>query len=551
MAINDSSATPEALNLIPTIITPPSHGTVEVSDLTGVVTYTPALRFTGVDTFTYRICDVSTPTPVCATAPVLVTVPSPIAAVDDAATTPQNTVVAVDVLANDTITPGGSDLDPASVAVSTAAANGSTAVNPETGVISYTPAANFSGTDAFGYVMCDASIPTVLCDSATVTVVVTANVVIADDDTSYTLPGTAMPIDVLGNDTVTDNGAPLDPASVTVTTAPTGGTTTVDPATGVITYTPAADFAGTDTFSYRVCDESTPTPVCDPATVTVTVPKTGLSFVKHAVVDDTNGDGVTSIGDTIGYTFTVTNIGDISVNGIGVVDAKAGETTCPVSELAAGQSTECVAVDGHVITAEDAVTGVSNSALVVGVTNCPEGAGQCLPDVEVKSEVNTVVTPVSSDARLTVTKTGAWTDGDGDGAVSVGDTVTWEITVINPGTAAVDDLVVSDPSAGEVTCPVTHLEAGESTACVVPAHQITAADIAEGSVSNTAGASGVGPVEAVVSPAVTTTVTLPAGQLSYTGFNPWGFVGYAVLALIVGSALTLLGSRRRRPEAES
>ena len=60
------------------------------------------------------------------------------------------------------------------------------------------------------------------------------------------------------------------PASVTVTVAPAHGTTSVDPLTGAITYTPDADWSGTDTFTYQVCDTGTPA-LCDTAVVTVDV----------------------------------------------------------------------------------------------------------------------------------------------------------------------------------------------------------------------------------------------------------------------------------------
>src|SRR5208337_722431 len=85
------------------------------------------------------------------------------------AVTPENKAVTIAVLANDTA--GGGTINPASVAVSTAAAHGSTTVNTTTGAITYTPATGFVGTDTFKYTVADtdgvASVP------ATVTVTVT------------------------------------------------------------------------------------------------------------------------------------------------------------------------------------------------------------------------------------------------------------------------------------------------------------------------------------------------------------------------------------------
>jgi uncharacterized repeat protein (TIGR01451 family) len=73
-------------------------------------------------------------------------------------------------------------------------------------------------------------------------------------------------IPVLGNDTDPEND--IDPTSVTITSDPSNGTAQVDPVTGDVTYEPAANFNGSDAFSYQVCDAALN---CDNATVSITV----------------------------------------------------------------------------------------------------------------------------------------------------------------------------------------------------------------------------------------------------------------------------------------
>ena len=64
----------------------------------------------------------------------------------------------------------------------------------------------------------------------------------------------------------------LDPTSVQIGAVPTNGNTAVDPVTGVITYTPNANFAGTDSFTYTfLYGEGS---LSNSATVTVTVGST-------------------------------------------------------------------------------------------------------------------------------------------------------------------------------------------------------------------------------------------------------------------------------------
>ncbi|MGA3006001.1 MAG: right-handed parallel beta-helix repeat-containing protein, partial [Acetobacteraceae bacterium] len=80
--------------------------------------------------------------------------PSP-TAVADTATAEENQAVTIAVLSVDT-DPGGT-LDPGSVAISTAPADGTATVSATTGAITYTPAAGFYGTDSFQYSVADVS----------------------------------------------------------------------------------------------------------------------------------------------------------------------------------------------------------------------------------------------------------------------------------------------------------------------------------------------------------------------------------------------------------
>jgi hypothetical protein len=98
------------------------------------------------------------------------------------------------------------------------------------------------------------------------------------DDTATAPPGVSVLIPLLANDT--DPNANLDPTSVTVVTQPAHGTVTIDPVTGAASYTPTPGFTGVDTFTYQVCDKGleaasrTEAPLCQTATVTITVPNT-------------------------------------------------------------------------------------------------------------------------------------------------------------------------------------------------------------------------------------------------------------------------------------
>jgi hypothetical protein len=99
-------------------------------------------------------------------------------------------------------------------------------------------------------------------------VLAAASTIAANPDAARTPQNTPVTTPVLANDT--GSGSPLDPGSVTIITPSAHGTAAVNP-DGSVTFTPAPGFTGTTTYSYRVCDNSRPTPVCDTAVVTITV----------------------------------------------------------------------------------------------------------------------------------------------------------------------------------------------------------------------------------------------------------------------------------------
>lgn len=92
-------------------------------------------------------------------------------AVGDSTITPPNTVVTIDVVANDT--PGSGTFDLTTIANTTPPLNG-TVVNNFDGTFTYTPNTDFSSLfpDTFDYTVCDTGAPTPSCATATVSIIV-------------------------------------------------------------------------------------------------------------------------------------------------------------------------------------------------------------------------------------------------------------------------------------------------------------------------------------------------------------------------------------------
>jgi uncharacterized repeat protein (TIGR01451 family) len=237
--------------VVDSVSQPVGGATVGIASITidGTVRFVPNASFRGIATFTYAMSDGANP----ATATVRVVVlNAPPDALDDEASTASATPVDLDVLANDRDANG----DALSVIGVAPPTNGSVVVGPG-GVLTYTPNVGFKGIDTFAYIVTDGT------DTATAIarVDVANSPPLGGADRRTTRAGTAITIDVLGND-FDPNGDALSVVGLFV--APSHGTAAVNP-DGTVGYVPNAGFKGLDTFVYSVSDGT------DSATATVTV----------------------------------------------------------------------------------------------------------------------------------------------------------------------------------------------------------------------------------------------------------------------------------------
>jgi len=253
--------------------------TVNYNSGTGLFEYTPTATFSGIDTFTYTICD-DNPIPNCSTATVTITVTdtgNPIAVNDLENTTEDTPITTGNVLINDSIVD-----DATIVSFDAASTSGGTVVNNNDGTFDYTPPTGFAGVDTFTYTICDDDSPIVSCSTATVTIVVLdgGNPIAVDDSISITEDTTSStPINAIANDTTTDGATYL---LLSLDTTGTIGAVT-DNGDGTFGYIPAPGFAGIDTFNYTICDDDSPIASCSTATVTVIVTDEGNPLAVNDV----------------------------------------------------------------------------------------------------------------------------------------------------------------------------------------------------------------------------------------------------------------------------
>ncbi len=205
---------------------------------------------------------------------------------------------------------------------------GGTIVINTNGTFSYTPLLNFNGTDTYLYTVCDNGQPTNQCAMATITILVLPvnDPPVAQNDNFTMNEDAVLNGDVSLND---DDGDPEIVQTLTYTlisggTASANGTLMLN-TNGTFTYTPNADFNGTVSFVYQVCDNGTPV-LCATATATITINPVNDAPVAQndnfTIPANTLLNGNVALNDTdvdntpAELTFSVVNTSSAGVNGM-------------------------------------------------------------------------------------------------------------------------------------------------------------------------------------------------------------------------------------------
>ena len=292
-----------------------------------------------------------------------------------------------------------------------------------------------------------------------------------------------------GNVTLTDvaivdnlAGFTFDAGQVTtgITLAPGASAT----ATGSYTVTEADVLAGSvvNTATARAKDPEDEDPTIVPSTRPEPTDSPNGHITINKVTTSTPANGATyALGETIAYSITAANDGNLTVSNITVNDALTGDTWT-ITSLAPGASQTFTAT--YVVTEADLITGfVRNVATATGTTE----------DGEPGVTPGTREDPTDpANGHITVTK--VTTSATPAAGYAVGDVITYSITATNDGNLTMTNVSIIDSlpgfafDAGQVTTGLT-LAPGASVT-VTGSYTVTAADQAAGTVVNNATATG-------------------------------------------------------------
>jgi hypothetical protein len=298
---NDTDIDSPKQTLTVEIVDAPDHGIATVN-IDGSVHYVSNDDYNGTDSFTYRLKDSDNAYSAEPHATVTLTINpinDPPRLGDDSAITDEGTSVNIDVLANDTDIDVGGSINTNTLAIASNPSNGTVAINADKS-ITYTPNVGFNGADSFTYTVADDKGES---STATVNVAVSARP-IAGNDSTTTNEEVPVDINLVTNDSDADGS--LNLSTISINQSGNGQVEILG--NGVVRYTPNKDFAGTDTFTYTIKDNTGAESL--PATVTIAI--NNLNDAPVANNDTNNNNGLSVDEDSFVDIPVLTN--DIDVD---------------------------------------------------------------------------------------------------------------------------------------------------------------------------------------------------------------------------------------------
>ncbi len=396
----------------------------------GVVTYTPAANFNGTATLPYTVQDNSSATSNQATITITVTNTNdlPIAGNDTDLTTAEETALVITVLANDsdpdgTIAANTVDLDPTTSEIDNAhiTNDGNWSVNTS-GVVTFTPKANFNGATSLTYTVQDNSGGTSNIATISVTVTPMNDAPVANGDNATTNEETAVSVNVTTNDTDIDGTIAANTVDLDVTTPGIQNTINVDNVgawsvntTGDVIFTPVANFQGSATRVYTVNDNGGAT--SNQATISIAVVDINDAPVAVNDIVATNEDAAVTIqiltNDTDGDGTIAANTVDLDPGTGGIQSAytDGNNNSYTVSTLGIVSFTPAANFNGtatRTYTVNDNDGATSNAATITVTVNAVNDAPVAVNDAASTSEETLVtVTVLTND-----------TDPDGNATIN-------------------------------------------------------------------------------------------------------------------------------------
>ena len=501
-----------------TIILQPANGTVGVNTQTGVINYVHNGGISTSDSFTYTLKDIQGVVSNVATVSITV-LKKPIAN-NDTLTLQRGGQGTVDVIANDTAQSG--TVTPSSVTITNQPANG-TATVLGNGQVRYQHSGTATTTDSLAYTITDSNGNVSLPGTVSITINPVNQPPQTAPDTATVNEGESVDIPVLTNDTIAFDG--LDPASVTIVTAPTNGTA-IALSSGVIRYSHSGSETTSDSLEYTVRGNNGLVSVATRVDITISPVNDGPNAVNDqatvqegglvnipVLANDTDPDNAIDTASVVIVNTPTHGTAVLGVGGVVAYTHNGSETTTDsftyrVSDVA-GKASNLATVSISVVPVNDPPVAVndeaaisSNVAAIVDLAknDLDPDDGLDLASIEIGTQPAHGTLTLQSDGKVTYIH---------DGSEATADTFTYRIRdkagqLSNTATVSLSITLVNQPPIAQP----------DSATIAAPGGQVEI-DVAAND-SDPDGGLNLGSVVIISPPTHGTAVVLGSGSIRYT-----------------------------------
>ena len=234
-------------------------------------------------------------------------------------------------------------------------------------------------------------------------------------------------------------------------------------------------------------------------TIDVFIVNNCLALIKEGFFNDENQDGCANDDETISYVFTVINTGNVILTEITVYDPLVTVLGNTIPTLNPGESNQTNFTADYTINQNDIENGeVINQATAEAITQ-DNSIIIDLSDDNSELENDPTITNLCQDPSIALIKIGTFNDENMDGCTNIGETISYEFTVINTGNVTLTNVIILDPLVTVIGGPISSLEIGISDATTFTAsYSITQLDIENGEVINQATAEATAPDQTTI-----------------------------------------------------
>lgn len=219
-----------------------------------------------------------------------------------------------------------------------------------------------------------------------------------------------------------------------------------------------------------------------------------IRLVKRAAVQDQNADGCTDEGETITYSLSLINTGNVSLNQVLVSDdLLGGLLNSFTGDLNSNQlldpEEEWLYTETYSIELTDIELGfVENQAFAEatapgGIVVSDRSGATPADDVILRTELCQI-------NSISLQKSAVFNDENRDGFVQQGETISYTFNLTNTGNITIADIVITDALLDGGACALQSLRPGEVSVPCSLLYTITAEDLLRGAVTNQALATG-------------------------------------------------------------